>query len=34
MDRIDLVEFVSLGFRVAVLCLFLLGSLVSLFPGS
>jgi hypothetical protein len=34
MDRIDLFEVVSLGFRAAVLCLFLVGSLSALFPGS
>jgi hypothetical protein len=34
MDRIDRVEFVNLGFRAAVLGLFLVGSLVSLFPNS
>jgi hypothetical protein len=34
MERIDLVEFAHLGFRAAVLCLFLFGSLVPLFPNS
>jgi hypothetical protein len=33
MDRIDRVEFAQLGFRIAVLCLFLAGSLVPLFPA-
>ena len=34
MERINRVEFVNLGFRAAVLCLFLFGSVVSLFPNS
>ena len=34
MDRIDRVEFANLGFRAAVLCLMLVGSLVVLIPGS
>jgi hypothetical protein len=34
MDRIDRVEFIHLGFRAAVLCLFLFGSLIPLLPGS
>jgi hypothetical protein len=34
MDRINRIDFVNLGFRAAVLCLFLAGSLVSLFPAS
>ena len=34
MDRIDRAEFINLGFRVAVLCLFLVGSLTALFPSS
>ena len=33
MDRIEF-EIAHLGFRVAVLCLFLVGSLTALFPGS
>jgi len=33
MDRIDL-EIAHLGFRVAVLCLFLFGSVAALFPAS
>jgi hypothetical protein len=33
MDRIYL-EIAHLGFRAAVLCLFLVGSLAALFPGS
>jgi hypothetical protein len=34
MERIDRVEFVNLGFRAAVLCLFLFGTLLPLFPNS
>ena len=34
MDRIDLKEVVNLGFRVVVLCLFLVGSVAALFPSS
>jgi hypothetical protein len=33
MDRIDR-EIAHLGFRAAVLCLFLVGSLAALFPAS
>jgi hypothetical protein len=34
MNRIDRAEFINLGFRVAVLGLFLVGSLTALFPAS
>ena len=34
MDRIDRAEFLNLGFRAAVLCLFLVGSLTALVPTS
>jgi len=34
MDRIDRAEFINLGFRIALLCLFLAGSLTALFPSS
>jgi len=34
MDRIDLIAVVNLGFRAAVLCLFLVGSFAALFPSS
>ena len=34
MDRINRFDIINLGFRAAVLCLFLFGSLVSLLPGA
>ncbi len=32
MDRIEVIEIVHLGFRAAVVCLFMVGSIFAFFP--